>query len=334
KDILKATKTRTVTARDGLLRVDIWGRLWVGLLSDTGLVTWSVADSSDQLKALRMSNGDTTVERMSEKDRLTEGATGLRQLPAVLSENSGLLGPVNPDDLVPTPEIFDRSLKPHLQGVISSNDVAALERKIAQFDPLRRKGTALEKYFLVYSMQQNLPGTLTGGRSVAAHLAATINEYLHDALVEVPKELHAVWIGSLNDNVKRYIKIWVSQVSDWPLTLWHDPQALLALFLARQIHKAVAVEKIPETLLTEEHTKDEFLARFYHLQDLAYNTIKKGIARGKTFDDMAKVFLVNHLGMDQSELEKIQEESLKQYREFANEIAKLQGNPESGGFKL
>ncbi|WP_257291403.1 TcdA/TcdB catalytic glycosyltransferase domain-containing protein, partial [Endozoicomonas sp. ONNA1] len=332
KDILKATKTRTVTARDGLLRVDIWGRLWVGLLSETGLVTWSLADKPDKLKALRISNGDITVERLPKKDQFAEGAIGLRELPSALLQNSGLLGPVNPDHAIPTLEMFRRSLKPHL-GALSSDDLKSLEKKIAQFDRFRQEGTALKKYALVYRMQENLPGTALG-KAVVSHLVATIKQYLLDALVEVPKKLHTIWIGPLKKGVVDDLKIWASQVPSWSLTLWHDPQAFLAPILTREILKAVAAEKIPESFLKKENTRVEFVERVNQLQDLAYSTIKKGIARGKTFDDMAKAFLVNHLGMDRSELEKIQEESPKQLRTFADELAKLKSNPDSGKFRL
>ncbi|WP_257254933.1 TcdA/TcdB catalytic glycosyltransferase domain-containing protein, partial [Endozoicomonas sp. SESOKO3] len=330
KDTLKATRTRTVTARDGLLRVDIWGRLWVGLLADTGLVTWSLDDRPDRLKAFRTSDGKVTVERLPEAPYV-EADAGLRQMPSVLSQNSGLLGPVNPDNAIPTPEMFRLSLKSHL-GALSSDDLESLEEKIAEFDRLRQEGSALKKYGLVYRMQENLPKILAGGAAVS-HLAATINQYLLDALAEVPKNLHFIWIGRLNEGVKDYLKVW-AKTNSWPLTLWYDPQSFLAPVLAREIHKAVAAEKIPESFLTAENASDEFVERVNQLQDLAYSTIKKGIAEGKTFDDMAKAFLVKHLAVDQSELETIQEESLKQFTEFTNEIARLQGNPESEKFRL
>ncbi len=332
RETLKATKTQAVTARDGLLRVDIWGRLWVGLLGDTGLVTWSLADRSDKLKALRMNEGDARVERLSEKNLLAESAAGMRQLSSVLSDNSGLLGPVNPDDAMPTLAMFKHSLKPHL-GTLGSDNLASLEKKIDQFDQLRPEGTPLQKYALVYRMQENLPKTFMGEAAVSL-LDATIKQYLLDALVEVPKELNTIWIGPLKKGVEDCLKIWVSQIPAWSMTLWYDPQAFLAPILAREIRESVAAEKVPESFLKKENARNEFVKRLNQLQDLAYSTIKNGIAQGKSFDEMAKAFLVNHLGMDESELEKIRTDSLKQMKAFSDELAKLRSSPESGEFKL
>ncbi|WP_422413167.1 TcdA/TcdB catalytic glycosyltransferase domain-containing protein, partial [Endozoicomonas sp. ALB122] len=337
KEILKTTKTSAVTARDGLLRVDIWGRLWVGLVSETDPVTWSLADHSDKLKARRKSNGEITVERWSEKDTLAEGATGLRRLPSVLSQDSGLLGPtVNPDDLVPTLAMFRHRLKPGLLSFLKPSDLEALETKIAEFDQLRQKEgseSALKKYMLVYRMQKNLPAILSG-ESAASHLAAAINQYLLDALVEVPEKLNFIWIGRLNEGVKDHLRVWSKMVPSWSLRLWYDPQAFLAPVLTREIYKAVADEKIAESFLVHEQARVEFLTRLRHLQDLAYSTIKKGLAQGKTFDDMAKIFLVNHLGMDQEELTQIQRQSLQEFTDLANELTGLRGNTGSGGFML
>ncbi|WOG29805.1 TcdA/TcdB catalytic glycosyltransferase domain-containing protein [Endozoicomonas sp. 8E] len=334
KDILKATKTRTVTGRDGLLRVDIWGRLWVGLLSDTGLVNWSLDDRPDRLKVSRTSSDEVALEYLPKKGPYVEANVRLRQMSSVLAQNSGLLGPVNPDDSIPTLAMFKRRLKPHLDD-LSSDNLASLEEKITQFDKLRREGTTLNKYGLVYRMQENLSSVLAKGGAGASvsHLNATIKQYLMDALVEVPERLHCIWIGRLNEDVKNYLRVWVKMVP-WPLTLWYDPKALLAPVLAQEIYKAVADEKIPESFLKDGNTKDEFLKRLYHLQDLAYSTIKKGIAEGNSFDKMAKVFLIKHLGMDRGALEAIQSQTMKEFTNFNNELIKLRRDSPFEGFKL
>ncbi len=137
----------------------------------------------------------------------------------------------------------------------------------------------------------------------------------------IPEKLHFLSIGELSPEMSRAVMTWADMNPGHQVTLWYDPDAVLAPHLReilRQWAYATADTDAPEGSEELIRTIDNQLIQ---LQNLAWDTIRRGMERGWSFDEAAMDFLVERLGEDRRQLETLRREGLEDYRDFIAQTA-------------
>lgn len=146
--------------------------------------------------------------------------------------------------------------------------------------------------------------------------AQLANSTIEISLVEVPKKIHFVWLGKLGAIQQDYIRTWQQINRDYQITVWYDPQALLANELGKQIKNFAAQKLIVG--------KKSYFNKIIQLQNNAYEFISQAMEiKGDTFDQAAKEFMITKLNCSDEKLESIIKENKASYSDFAQQYSGL-----------
>ncbi|EKT60262.1 TcdA/TcdB catalytic glycosyltransferase domain-containing protein [Providencia burhodogranariea] len=148
------------------------------------------------------------------------------------------------------------------------------------------------------------------------HSTQAVNSTIEVSLVEVPKKIHFVWLGKLGAIQQDYIRTWQQINPDYQITVWYDPQALLANELGKQI-KNFAGQK----LIVGKKT---YFNKVIQLQNDAHKFISQAMRiEKKTFDQSAKEFMIANLNCSEENLENIRKENKTSYSDFMQQHSGL-----------
>ena len=161
-------------------------------------------------------------------------------------------------------------------------------------------------------------------------LAAQAQGQLHNLQIEVPRELHFVWLGRLGGIQQDYISTWARENKDhhYTINLWYDPNALLSHELGRRLKNwsigATFQPEDPQNPYGNADFMQRQLTSLLALQDEAEAYIKGRTdgAGAVSFDAAAIDFMVQRLGADRAELNQLRDNNQQSYDDY---IALLSG---------
>ncbi|MEB0046513.1 MULTISPECIES: TcdA/TcdB pore-forming domain-containing protein [unclassified Pseudomonas] len=145
-----------------------------------------------------------------------------------------------------------------------------------------------------------------------ARVSASVEQMMAPAL-EVPKNLHFVWLGGGLGEVQRdYINIWQKVMVDekYTLKLWYDSDALLAYETNRVIVEAAKADTMlaDGKEMTDYHElADRYVERATVLKQQMYASLNDAVAKGMSADDARIELLVSAYGQKKNELENLRE---------------------------
>ncbi|MFJ2686967.1 TcdA/TcdB pore-forming domain-containing protein [Pseudomonas sp. NPDC087342] len=150
-------------------------------------------------------------------------------------------------------------------------------------------------------------------------------EALKNAMPEVPKKLHFVWLGGgIGDIQRDYINVWkqVMVKDGHKLMLWYDGDALLAYETNRiivQAAKADAMAAGDINLASPTDLGDLYIERLMPLKEQLYTHILNAMARGQSADEARIDLLVRGYAQDEEVLRALREKHLLSIAALASE---------------
>lgn len=133
-------------------------------------------------------------------------------------------------------------------------------------------------------------------------------EQLKTPVIEVPKNLHFVWLGGGVGTIQRdYINIWkqVMAAESYHLNLWYDSDALLAYETNRIIVEAAKADAMlngGQTSADAIELGDRYEERAIVLKQQMHAHITQAVENGGSADDARVDLLVRAYGQDEARL--------------------------------
>ncbi len=137
----------------------------------------------------------------------------------------------------------------------------------------------------------------------------------------IPKKLHLLSLGDPDPDLYQSLTTWTNMNPDHQITLWYDPDAVLADYLKQTLRGwayATADTDAPEG---SEELIHEIDNRLILLQNQAWENIRRSMEGGQSFDEGAMAYLVEHLEQERDHLEVLRQSKLAGYRELVSRIA-------------